>query len=57
MRIFTNVCLRKSDVDAPKQKKEVQECVHLLAFLKEFDDNNGRGEMSQFENVNISKDV
>ena len=41
----------------PTKKEEVQECLYLLSFLKDFDDNNGWRKMSYFQNVNISKDV
>ena len=57
MLIFTDVVWRKSDVDAPRQKKEVQECLYLPSFLKDVDDNNGWRKMTHFQNVNISKDV
>ena len=39
------------------KKGGLQECLYLLSLLKDFDDNNGRREMRQFETVNISKDV
>ena len=39
------------------KNQTVQECLYLLAFLDDFEDNNGRREMTYFENVTISKDV
>ena len=39
------------------EKQAVPECLYLLSFLKDFDDNKGRREMTEFENVNISMDV
>ena len=57
MLIITDVFEEKSMLRLQDKKGAVQECLYLLSFLKDFDDNNGRREMSQFENVNISKDV
>ena len=48
----TNIMLRLQD-----KNQQLQECLYLLACLKDFDDNNGQGDMSQFKNVNISKDM
>ena len=39
------------------KNQTVQECLYLLSFLNDVDDNNGRREMTYFQNVNISKDV
>ena len=39
------------------QNQTVQERLELLTFLDDVDDNNGGRKMTQFENVNISKDV
>ena len=39
------------------KNQELQKCYELQSFLKDFDDKDGRREMAQFENVNISKDV
>ena len=57
MLIVTVVFEEKTMLRLQDKNQPVQECLYLLAFLKDFDDNNGRREMSHFENVNISKDV
>ena len=57
MLIITGVFEEKTMLRLQDENHPVQECLYLLAFLDDFDDNNGRGEMAQFENVNISKDV
>ena len=57
MLIITDVFEEKSMLRLQDKKGAVQECLYLLSFLKDFDDHKGRREMTQFENVNISKDV
>ena len=57
MLIITVVFEEKSMLRLQDKNQGLQECLHLLSFLKDFDDNNGRREMSYFQNVNISKDV
>ena len=57
MLIITVVFEEKSMLRLQDKKGALQECLYLLAFLDDFDDNNGRGEMAHFQNVNISKDV
>ena len=57
MLIITVVFEENSMLTFQNQKGRLQECLYLLSFLKDFDDNKGRGEMTDFENVNISKDV
>ena len=57
MRIITDVFEEKTMLRLQDKNQALQECLYLLAFLDEFDDNNGRGEMAYFQNVNISKDV
>ena len=57
MLIITVVFEEKSMLRLQDKKGRLQECLYLLAFLDDFDDNNGRGEMAHFQNVNISKDV
>ena len=57
MLIITYVFEEKTMLRLQDKNQALQECLYLLAFLDDFDDNNGRGEMAQFENVNISKDV
>ena len=37
------------------KKLTLQKCYELLSFLKDFDDNKGRREMTDFENVNIAR--
>ena len=54
---ITGVFEEKSVSKLEKEKGELQKCYELLSFLKDFDDKDGRREMTQFENVNISKDV
>ena len=41
MLIITVVFEEKTDVDAPRQHQPLQECLYLLAFLDDVDDNNG----------------
>ena len=57
MLIITGVFEEKTMLKLHNKNQGLQECLQLLSFLKEFDDNKGRREMTQFENVNISKDV
>ena len=57
MRIITVVFKDKTMLRLQDKNQALQECLYLLVFLKEFDDNDGRREMSHFENVNISEDV
>ena len=57
MLIITNVFEEKSMLTLQNKKCRLPERLYLLSFLKDFDDNKGRGEMTDFENVNISKDV
>ena len=57
MLIITVVFWRKNDVKAPRQKSGTPRMLIFTVVLKDFDDNNGRRQMRQFENVNISKDV
>ncbi len=57
MLIITDVFEEKTMLRLQDKNQALQECLYLLSFLKDVDDNNGREEMTQFENVNISKDV
>ena len=57
MLIITGVFEEKTMLRLQDKNQALQECLYLLAFLDDFDDNNGRGEMAYFQNVNISKDV
>ena len=57
MLIISNVFEEKSMSALEDKKEELPECLYLQSFLKDFGDNNGRREMRQFENVNISKDM
>ena len=57
MLIITVVFEEKTMLRLQNKNQTVQECLYLLPFLNDVDDNNGRREMAQFENVNISKDV
>ena len=57
MRIITVVFEEKTMLELQDKNFRLQECLYLQAFLKDFDDNNGRREMAHYENVNISKDV
>ena len=57
MLIITVVFEEKTMLRLQDKNQALQECLYLLAFLDDFDDNNGRRQMTQFENVNISKDV
>ena len=57
MLVITVVFEEKTMLRLQGKKGQLQECLYLLSFLKVVDDNKGRGEMAQFENVNISKDV
>ena len=57
MLIITVVFEEKTMLRLQDKNQALQECLYLLAFLDDFDDNNGRGEMAYFQNVNISKDV
>ena len=57
MLIITIVFEEKLVLRLQDKNQALQECLYLHAFLKDFDDNDGRREMTQFENVNISKDV
>ena len=57
MLIIIVVFEEKSMLRLQDKKGRLQECLYLLSFLKDFDDHKGRREMTQFENVNISKDV
>ena len=57
MLIITDVFEEKTMLRLQNKKGQLQECLQLLSFLKEFNDEKGRREMAQFENVNISKDV
>ena len=57
MRTITIVLEEKTMLRLQNKNQTIQECLYLLVFLKDFDDNDGRREMTQFQNVNISKDV
>ena len=57
MLIITIVFDESSMMMLQDEKGAVPECLYLLSCLKDFDDNKGRREMTQFENVNISEDV
>ena len=57
MLIITGVFEEKTMLRLQDKNQTVHECLYLLACLKDFDDNDGRREMAQFQNVNISKDV
>ena len=57
MLIISVVFKEKTMLRLQDKNQTVQECLYLLAFLDDVDDNNGRGEMTYFQNVNISKDV
>ena len=57
MRVITYVFEEKTMLRLQDKNQTVQECLYLLSFLDDVDDNNGRREMSYFQNVNISKDV
>ena len=57
MLMFTVVFEEKTMLTLQDKNQALQECLYLLAFLDDVDDNNGRREMAQFQNVNISKDV
>ena len=48
MRIITSVFKEKSMLELEKEKGELPKCYELLSFLKDFDDNDGRREMTQF---------
>ena len=57
MLIITVIFEEKSMSRLQDKNQGLEECLQLLSFLNDFDDNKGRREMRQFENVNISKDV
>ena len=57
MLIITYVFEEKTMLRLQDKNQALQECLYLLAFLDDFDEINGRREMSYFQNVNISKDV
>ena len=57
MRIITSVFEQKPMLRLQGKNMTLQECLYLFMFLDDFDDNNGRREMTQFQNVNISKDM
>ena len=57
MLIITGVFEEKTMLRLQDKNQQLQECLYLLAFLKDVDDNSGRRKMSHFENVNISKDM
>ena len=57
MLIITGAFEEKTMLRLQDKNQTVQECLYLLTCLKDFDDNDGRREMTQFQNVNISKDV
>ena len=57
MLTITVVFEEKTMLRLQDKNQALQECLYLLAFLDDVDDNNGRGEMTYFQNVNISKDV
>ena len=46
--IITSVVEGKATLTLDHEKGELRECLQLLAFGDEFDDNNGRREMRQF---------
>ena len=48
MLIITDVFEEKTMLRLQDKKGELQECLQLLSFLKDFDDNNGRREMAYF---------
>ena len=48
MLSVTNVFEEKSMVMLQDKNQALQECYELLTFLKDFDDNNGRREMTHF---------
>ena len=48
MRMVTVVFEEKSMMMLQDKNQALQECYELLTFLKDFDDNNGRREMTHF---------
>ena len=52
--IITVVFEEKSMMMLQDEKGALQECLYLLSFLKDFDDNDGRGEMAQFDILSMA---
>ena len=48
MLIINVVFEEKTMLRLQDKNQTVQECLYLLAFLDDFDDNNGQREMTQF---------
>ena len=48
MLIITGVFEEKTMLRLQDKNQQLQECLYLLAFLDDFDDNNGRREMTYF---------
>ena len=54
MLIITGVFEEKSMLMLQDKNRALQECLELLAFLKDFDDNKGRREMAQFLKMSMA---
>ena len=57
MHIITNVFEEKWMLRLQDKKSGTPRMLIITCIFDDVDDNNGRREMAQFENVNISKDV
>ena len=54
MRIVTDVFEWKSMLMLQNKKEALQECLELLTFLDDVDDNKGRGEMAWFRILSMA---
>ena len=52
--MFTIVIEEKSMMMLQDKKEALQKCYELLSFLKDFDDNDGRREMTQFDILSMA---
>ena len=41
-------------LELEKEKGELQKCYELLSFVKDFDDNDGRREMTHFDILSMA---
>ena len=52
--IISGVFEENSMLELEKEKGKLPKCYELLSFLKDFDDNHGRGEMAHFDILSMA---
>ena len=54
MHTITDVCEEKSMTMLEDKKETLQKCYELMSFLKDVDDNDGRGKMTHFDILSMA---